>query len=71
MSGIFKAGQVSAIMGASGAGKTTLLNLIACRMDVQSGQLWVNHENYGYQDFGYFANYVMQTDVLMATMTVR
>lgn len=58
-------------MGASGAGKTTLLNLIACRMDVQSGKLWVNNQNYGYQDFGHFANYVMQTDVLMATMTVR
>lgn len=71
LSGVFRAGQVSAIMGASGAGKTSLLNLIACRIDVQSGKLWVNNENYDYQDFGYFANYVMQNDVLMATMTVR
>ncbi len=32
ISGIFKAGKVSAIMGASGAGKTTLLNILACRI---------------------------------------
>lgn len=32
ISGIFKAGKVTAIMGASGAGKTTLLNLLACRI---------------------------------------
>lgn len=32
VSGIFKAGQVTAIMGASGAGKTTLLNVLACRV---------------------------------------
>jgi ABC-type Fe3+/spermidine/putrescine transport system ATPase subunit len=32
VSGIFRAGQVTAIMGASGAGKTTLLNVLACRV---------------------------------------
>ena len=33
ITGIAKAGEVTAIMGASGAGKTTLLNAIACRLD--------------------------------------
>ena len=33
VTGIAKAGEVTAIMGASGAGKTTLLNIIACRID--------------------------------------
>ena len=33
VSGIFKAGKVNAIMGASGAGKTTLLNVLACRIN--------------------------------------
>ena len=33
LTGIAKAGEVTAIMGASGAGKTTLLNAIACRID--------------------------------------
>lgn len=32
ISGIAKAGEVTAIMGASGAGKTTLLNIISCRV---------------------------------------
>jgi ABC-type multidrug transport system ATPase subunit len=32
VNGIFKAGKVTAIMGASGAGKTTLLNILACRI---------------------------------------
>lgn len=71
MSGIFKAGEVSAIMGASGAGKTTLLNIIACRIDQQKGQRLVNNESYSYEDFGFFANYVMQTDALMSTLTVK
>lgn len=34
VSGIFKAGEVTAIMGASGAGKTTLLNVLACRVSL-------------------------------------
>jgi ABC-type multidrug transport system fused ATPase/permease subunit len=33
VSGIFKAGTCTAIMGASGAGKTTLLNILSCRIN--------------------------------------
>ena len=59
-------------MGASGAGKTTLLNLLACRITPdQGGKLYANNLNYSYQNFGDFANYVMQSDVLMQTLTVR
>jgi len=60
-------------MGSSGAGKTSLLNVIACRIGVgeDQGKLWANNKNYNYEDFGDFANYVMQADVLMAFMTVR
>jgi ABC-type multidrug transport system ATPase subunit len=36
ISGIAKAGEVTAIMGASGAGKTTLLNIISCRVPFTS-----------------------------------
>ena len=36
VSGIFKAGEVTAIMGASGAGKTTLLNVLACKVPKQN-----------------------------------
>jgi len=36
ITGIIKAGEVTAIMGPSGAGKTTLLNILACRVPLQS-----------------------------------
>ena len=73
MSGIFKGGEVSAIMGSSGAGKTTLLNTLACRVPraQRTGNIYANDLEYTYEDFGDFANYVMQTDVLIATLTVR
>jgi ABC-type multidrug transport system ATPase subunit len=59
-------------MGASGAGKTTLLNILACRIrpDID-GKLYANKLQYTYKNFGDFANYVMQNDLLMETMTVR
>lgn len=31
----------------------------------------VNMKQYNYNQFGDFANYVMQNDILMQTMTVR
>jgi len=66
ISGIFKTGQITAIMGASGAGKTTLLNILACRIPYdQGGRLYANSLQYNYDSFGDFANYVMQSDVLM------
>lgn len=72
ISGILKAGHVTAIMGASGAGKTTLLNILACRINPEKGgRLFANNLEYNYQTFGDFANYVMQSDVLMQTLTVR
>jgi len=60
-------------MGASGAGKTTLLNVIACRVPLKNlqGTVYANNLQYHYKQFGDFANYVMQTDVLMQTLTVR
>ena len=59
-------------MGASGAGKTTLLNIIAYRVSHQSsGKIYANRAEYNYDTFGDFANYVMQKDLLMQTLTVR
>jgi ABC-type multidrug transport system ATPase subunit len=73
LSGIFKSGQLTAIMGASGAGKTTLLNAIACRIHEKNiqGVKAANGQPFTFENFGDFANYVMQQDVLMETMTVR
>lgn len=59
-------------MGASGAGKTTLLNILACRIKpTKGGKLLANTLQYSYETFGNFANYVMQNDLLMQTLTVR
>ncbi len=59
-------------MGASGAGKTTLLNILACRIIPQpNGKLYANNLLYNHKEFGDFANYVMQADLLMQTLTVR
>lgn len=58
-------------MGASGAGKTTLLNILAGRITDFSGELLANDTPYDFQSFGGFANYVMQGEILMETMTVR
>lgn len=72
VSGIFPAGKLTAIMGASGAGKTTLLNVIACRLPEQNlqGALTVNGQPYNVKNFGDFANYVMQQDIFIQTLTV-
>ena len=63
-------------MGASGAGKTSLLNILSCRIDPGNnvklgGGVFVNGIPYTFNNFGDFANYVMQNDILMQTLTVR
>jgi len=62
---VFKAGEVTAILGVSGAGKTTLLNILACRIEKKEGELLANNAEYEYQKFGDFATYVMQKNILM------
>lgn len=71
VSGMFKAGELSVIMGASGAGKTTLLNILAGRLPPSEGEICANGQPYDFQTFGGFGNYVMQGDILMETLTVR
>lgn len=76
VTGLIEHAKVTAIMGASGAGKTSLLNILACRIGKKrniklSGDLLVNMRPYSFGTFGKFANYVMQNDILMQTLTVR
>lgn len=58
-------------MGSSGAGKTALLNIISGRIGSFRGELFANKLPYSFETFGNFANYVMQQDILMQTLTVR
>ncbi|KRW98126.1 P-loop containing nucleoside triphosphate hydrolase [Pseudocohnilembus persalinus] len=76
LSGVCKAGEITAIMGASGAGKTSLLNILCKRIvnggKVQlDGQIKANELEYRYDNFNDFASYIMQDDRLIDTLTVR
>ncbi|EAR86482.2 ABC transporter family protein (macronuclear) [Tetrahymena thermophila SB210] len=74
--GVFKSGQISAILGPSGSGKTSLLNLLCHRIKKTnkvdfSGEICANNISYNSKQFSNFASYVMQDDILMETMTVK
>ena len=64
-------------MGASGAGKTTLLNLLSDRIKHASnkkidGDILINESvKLTQNNFGNFAAYVMQDDILYSTQTPR
>ncbi|XP_020702119.1 ABC transporter G family member 11-like [Dendrobium catenatum] len=72
VTGMARPGEVLAIMGPSGCGKSTLLDALAGRLASNlrcSGELLVNGRTQ-ILAFG-VASYVMQEDILMATLTVR
>jgi ATP-binding cassette subfamily G (WHITE) protein 1 len=73
ISGVFKAGRLTAVMGASGAGKTSLLNLIAGEVNkgAVSGDILVNGEAVIGRAIKKISGFVFQDDVILATMTVR
>ena len=61
-------------MGPSGSGKTSLLNVIAGRQIISkgstfSGSVTVNGRDLKKDDFGKFAAFVQQDDILIATQT--
>eukprot|EP01060_Flectonema_neradi_P039917 TRINITY_DN8957_c0_g1_i1.p1 TRINITY_DN8957_c0_g1~~TRINITY_DN8957_c0_g1_i1.p1 ORF type:complete len:651 (+),score=116.24 TRINITY_DN8957_c0_g1_i1:2175-4127(+) len=59
------------IMGSTGAGKTTLLNLLAGRIEANSGSVKVNGKSYKDISIQKRLGYVMQDDKLLPTQTVR
>ncbi|CAD8191656.1 unnamed protein product [Paramecium pentaurelia] len=76
ISGICPSGQVTAILGASGAGKTSLLNILAKRVSAKenvkiTGDILANGNHYDGEKFARFSGYVMQNDILFATLTVK
>ncbi|OJD30008.1 abc transporter [Diplodia corticola] len=67
-------GTLTAVIGGSGSGKTTLLNVMSNRMHgrrlhIHGATLFNGHDLRG--DLSAISAYVMQTDVLQPTLTVR
>lgn len=63
-------------MGGSGSGKTSLLNALAHRLSlspgsVLTGEVRCNNRQVEGSDFGKFAAFVQQDDILVDTMTPR
>lgn len=76
-SGYVLPGQTLFIMGATGAGKTTLLNMISDRTCLSKGstirrEVLINDaEPLDHTNFGSYAAYVMQDDILFNFFTCR
>lgn len=73
VTGAFKAGRLTAIMGASGAGKTTLLSVLAGNSGagVLEGRITVNGQECPPNDLREMSGFVFQEDVLLPFMKVR
>jgi ATP-binding cassette subfamily G (WHITE) protein 1 len=73
ISGRFKSGSLTAVMGASGAGKTSLLSLIAGEVTSGSvsGEISVNGESIGLKTIKKISGFVFQDDLILGTMTVK
>ncbi|EAR87056.1 ABC transporter family protein (macronuclear) [Tetrahymena thermophila SB210] len=76
VSGIFKQGTVTAILGASGGGKTSLLNVLSQKIRPKSGvkvegDIKANGKTFNNETFNQFSAYVMQNDILLETLTAK
>jgi ABC-type multidrug transport system ATPase subunit len=76
VSGYVKRGQMFAVMGPSGSGKTTLMAMLTKRMDMNksinhSGKILMNNQEYDQKLFSSNASFILQTDILLETLTVR
>ncbi|XP_046639073.1 ATP-binding cassette sub-family G member 1-like isoform X3 [Daphnia pulicaria] len=71
MSGIFKSGQLTAILGPSGAGKTSLMNILAgLKTSGIDGHVEVNGETRELKTFRKQSVYITQQDHLLQDLTV-
>ncbi|XP_076674576.1 ATP-binding cassette sub-family G member 4 isoform X1 [Andrena cerasifolii] len=72
LSGEFRAGELTAIMGLSGAGKSTLMDILAgfTTTDV-TGNIIVNSRTRNLAEFRKMSAYIMQNDNLQPLLTVQ
>lgn len=74
ISGTCVPGRLLAIMGSSGAGKTTLLDILACNVvsgGKVEGKILVNGSIRNPSEFKKRSCYVLQSDVLLSSATVK
>ncbi|XP_044749960.1 ATP-binding cassette sub-family G member 1-like [Coccinella septempunctata] len=71
ISGNFRSGQVTAILGPSGSGKSSLLNILAgYKTDDTTGNIFINGERRDVDKFSRISRYIMQDDHIQPYLTV-
>ncbi|GJQ65231.1 hypothetical protein Trydic_g7361 [Trypoxylus dichotomus] len=72
LNGLFKSGQLTAILGPSGAGKSTLLNVLAgYKYHGFSGTIYINGKVRNMKEFRRMSRYIMQEDLLQKWLTAE
>ena len=73
LTGYFRHGRLTAIMGPSGAGKTSLLEVISkqSKSGIAKGNLYLNGNKVDIKTIKQFSGFVFQEDVILNTMTVK
>ncbi|KAK9878730.1 hypothetical protein WA026_023607 [Henosepilachna vigintioctopunctata] len=72
INGIFKSGELTAILGPSGAGKSTLLNILAGYVSAGvRGTIKMNDRPRDMKIFNKLSSYIMQDDIVQPRLSVK